>query len=174
MAQRFAPRVAAVAALPLAVVAAAAVSACSVGAEAGTLNEAPITGARADAGLVKIRNALVVAPAEIGGDATLSVTIVNDGTTDDALVDVEIAGTAEPVAVTMRPSTIELPAETATRIPTGTRPSAVLDADTLAVGTYTRATFSFANAGSVELSLLVVAPVGWWTDLTGVPADDLR
>lgn len=158
-------------AAPLVLVAAAVLSACSVGVEAGTLNEAPITGARADAGLVKIRNALVIAPADDSGEATLSVTIVNDGTTEDTLLDVELTGSDGPVPVTLRPDTIDLAPETATRIPTDARPAAVIDAATLEAGTYTQATFSFANAGSVELSLLVVAPVGWWEDVGDSAAD---
>lgn len=167
MAQRFVRFLAA----PLAVLAAAVLSACSVGVEAGTLNEAPITGARADAGLIKIRNALVIAPAEDSGDATLSVTIVNDGTTEDALLGVELTGSDGPIPVTLRPGTIDLPPETATRIPTDVRPTAVVDASTLQPGTYTTATFSFANAGSVDLSLLVVAPVGWWAEVGDPPAE---
>ncbi len=155
------------AAVPLALVAGVVLSACSVGVEAGTLNAGSLTQARADVGPIKIRNAIVVAPAEDGeGDAVLSVTIVNDGTTEDALVGLELGGSEGPVPVTLRPRSIDLPPETATTIPASSGLTAIADVSTLQVGTYTRATFSFANAGSVDLDLLVVAPVGWWA---GIP-----
>lgn len=165
------------AAFPLALVAGAVLTACSVGVEAGTLDAGSLTQARADVGQIKIRNAIVVAPAEEGdGNAVLSVTIVNDGTTEDALVGLELSGADGRVPVTLAPRTVELPPETATTIPadaetTGTGATATADISTLEIGTYTTATFSFANAGSVELDLLVVAPVGWWAEVADLAPD---
>ncbi len=164
------------AAFPLALVAGAVLTACSVGVEAGTLDAVSLTQARADVGQIKIRNAIVVAPAEEGdGSAVLSVTIVNDGTTEDALVGLELSGADGPVPVTLAPRTVELPPETATTIPgdTGATATATATADvsTIEIGTYTTARFSFANAGSVELDLLVVAPVGWWAEVADLASD---
>lgn len=158
-------------AVPLALAAAAVLSACSVGVDAGTLDAGSLTQSRVDLGLIKIRNATVIAPEEEDGDAVLSVTIVNDGTTEDSLVGVELSGAEGPVPVTLSPRTIELPPETATKLPTGAQQTAATDVATLEVGAYTTATFSFANAGSVDLDLLVVAPVGWWAEVVDPAAD---
>lgn len=164
------------AAFPLALVAGAVLTACSVGVEAGTLDAGSLTQARADVGQIKIRNAIVVAPAEEGdGSAVISVTIVNDGMTEDALVGLELSGADGAVPVTLSPRTIDLPPETATTIPgdAGATAAATATADvaTIEIGTYTTARFSFANAGSVELALLVVAPVGWWAEVADLSSD---
>lgn len=144
-------------AAPLALVVTALLASCSVGVEAGTLDPQHLSGAKGDAGQVKVRNTVIVVPDEVGDDYELVSTIVNDSSSADALVAVEVAGADGPVEFTLRPSSIELPAKTATIIPNGTRPTASLEDAELAAGSYVEATFSFESAGMLTMNLLVLS-----------------
>jgi len=140
-----------------AVVTAGALTSCSVGVEAGTLDPQRLSGENADVGLIKIRNALVVAPADDGDSSELVATIVNDGPEDDALVGVELAGPDGPVEVSLDDTSLELRSETATAIPESSDSPVTIDDIDLEPGTYVSATFSFETAGSATLRLLVLS-----------------
>jgi len=144
---------------PLALVVAAALTSCSVGVEAGTLDPQRLSGAKADAGQVKVRNALIVAPTDEGDDYALIATIINDGTTEDTLTGVEVAGPDGPVDVDLRPSTVDLAPETAVVVPGESDTSMSIEDLDLEAGTYVQTTFRFETAGVLQMSLLVLSEV---------------
>jgi len=128
----------------------AALASCSAGVDAGTLDPQRLNGAHVDVGMMKIRNAVVVGE---DGEGELMMTIVNDGTTDDALTGVEVEG----AEVSLEPSTVDLPAETAVVFPGGEEETSVAVEGELAPGAYVTATFSFESAGSRSVPVLVLS-----------------
>lgn len=144
------------AAVPVVLAAALLLAGCSAGVEAGTLDPQRLSGNDADVGLVKIRHALFVAPAEDGEAAQLLTTVVNDGMTDDSLVGVELAGPDGPLEVALRPSTVDLPAESATTFGADEATMSVQDG-ALEAGTYVTVTFFFETAGSHQMEVLVLS-----------------
>jgi hypothetical protein len=126
---------------------------CSNGVEAGTLDSQSSTGVERDLGALRIRNAVIVSGA--AGGLTVSLTVVNTGTTEDAITDVEVSGDAEPVSADLSPRSIALAPKTATVIPGETRPRIQVDLD-IVPGSYTSVTLHFASAGTVTLSLPVI------------------
>ncbi|MCW2540301.1 MAG: hypothetical protein JWN95_2026 [Frankiales bacterium] len=88
--------------LPVAVVAAVALSGCAAGQDAQTANQQPaIDGVNADSGLVGIRDAAIAAPSATnyaaGSDAELQLTLINNGLNQDSLV--AVTSTAAAAAV---------------------------------------------------------------------------
>ena len=144
------------AAAPLALAAALLLAGCSAGVEAGTLDPQRLSGNDADVGLVKIRNALLVAPAEEGDSVELVTTVVNDGTTDDSLSRVELAGPDGPLEIQLEPRTVDLPAETATTFGADGA-TMTLEDSPLDAGSYVSVTFYFETAGSHSMDVLVLS-----------------
>lgn len=148
------------AAVPFMVAATVLLAGCSAGVEAGTLDPQRQSGSDADVGLVKIRNAVLVAPSDGSSAPVLSMTIVNDGTTEDSLTGVELAAAEGPVEITLSPATVELPAETATVFSGDDGPSLTVDDADIEPGTYVPVTFYFESAGSHSMDILVLSSIG--------------
>jgi len=134
---------------------AGSLAACSNGVEAGTLDPPSATGVNYDLGDLRIRNAVVVA--EENGGLTVSMTVVNTGSSEDAVTDLTLTGEEEPVEADLSPRSITLAPGVATVIPGESRPSIEVDLD-LQAGGYVPVTVQFENAGRAALSLPVITP----------------
>jgi copper(I)-binding protein len=146
-----------------AIVLALGLAACGEGQDPATLDEAPLDAARATADPLAVRGAIVVAPPDGDGNGMLVATIVNNGESEDALTQVTLTNMASDSKAILRPPRIALPARQATRIPDESQPLVTVTG-TLTPGTYVTARLSFENAGSVDLTLLVVEPTGSYED----------
>jgi hypothetical protein len=140
-------------------------AACGEGMHPATLDDAPLDTAEATAGQLAVRGAIVVAPESGEGNGTLLATIVNNGSTEDALTGITLTNTSGDSKAILRPPRIALPVKQATRIPGDSQP-VVMVTGTLTPGTYVTARMSFENAGSVDLTMLVVDPTGTYEDYT--------
>jgi hypothetical protein len=134
-------------------------SGCGSGTEAGTLDPAPSSGADADLGDLKLRNALIVVPEDGDGSGSLVLTIINDGDTEDILRAIELVAGEEAIEADLRPAAITLPAGGVTVIPTTPRPTASFGSE-LVPGSFVDVVLRFANAGFAELSLPVLYATG--------------
>lgn len=128
-------------------------TACSNGVEAGTLDPPSGTAVQADIGELAVRNAVIVTRED--GGLTVSMTVVNTGSTEDTLTDVEITDELEPTSAVLSPRMITLPPRTATVIAGDDEPTIEVELD-VAAGGYLAVTMQFENAGSVDVSLAVV------------------
>ncbi|MDQ3450780.1 MAG: hypothetical protein M3455_07685 [Actinomycetota bacterium] len=147
-----------------ALVSAGSVTACSNGVEAGTLDPPSGTAVHEDVGELAVRNAVIVAGED--GTLTVSLTVVNTGSTEDSLTDVEITADLEPATAVLSPGTIALPPRMATVIPGEGESTIEVDLD-VAPGGYLPVTMQFENAGSVDLSLAVVSEASSYGSGTG-------
>jgi hypothetical protein len=128
-------------------------AACSNGVEAGTLDPPSATGARLDAGDLRIRNAVVVAGES--GSLTVSMTIVNVGTAEDTLTDFTLISDDGAVAAELDPNSITLAPGSATVVPSEDGPTIDVDAD-VSPGGYVAVGLQFEQAGLIEFSLPVI------------------
>lgn len=148
------------------VVTVATLTGCAAGFNAETNNiDSPGEGISGSVGDVKIRGALLAGVEEEPGSGVLVMGVVNDGAEVDALTEVRVAD-GEPTdlgsSVSLRPRQL---------VQFGTNedsPDAVyggtyvLDgpADRLVAGDFIPVSFTFRNAGSVTLDLLVLPATG--------------
>lgn len=150
------PRAAALVAL----LAALALSGCQAGQSAETSQDYdPADGrninipedAAFDDDYIAVRNALVVS---FGETASLTLTLVNNGSEGDVLEQAVVGET--PVDIAGSP--IELAPEQRVRMGLGSDVTTTIEGADLAPGDWTTLTLSFASAGSTSLDVLVVAP----------------
>jgi hypothetical protein len=144
------------------------VSGCGAGTHPAVLDDAPLDTQSAVVDDIHVSGAIVVSPqTDTGAPAdrgTLVVTIVNTGDEPDAFIGATF-GTTEDIdpparaKATLAPAKIDLPPNTPVVIPSDAGGSASLDGG-FAVGTYVNAELDFEVAGSVRMTLLVVAPDG--------------
>ena len=132
-----------------------ALSACSNGVEAGTLDTTAWTGARTELGDLRIHNVVLVRDDETGV-LSVSMTMINTGDTEDALTELVITAGAE-VAAELQPGSIALAPGTSTLVPGETEPAIQAEAD-LVAGQFAPVRFSFEHAGDVSMNVLVVTP----------------
>lgn len=145
--------------------AAAALTACSNGVEAGTLDPSTSHGGELDAGDLHVRGAYVVV-GEDGGEAVVTLTVANIGAEEDALTALSVDGAEGTVEATLRPGSIPLAPGTTTTFPSDPRPSIGIDVDAPA-GSYVSATMIFEQAGTVQVDLPVVAATGYFEQYAG-------
>jgi hypothetical protein len=148
------------------VVTMATLTGCAAGFNAETNNvDEPGEGNNGTVGDVKIRGALLAHVGEEPGSGVLVMGVVNDGTEVDALTEVRVAD-GEPADLG---SSVSLPPRQLVQFGTNeVAPGAVyggtyvLDgpADTLMAGGFIPVSFTFRNAGSVTLDLLVLPATG--------------
>lgn len=139
---------------------------CGAGKHPAVLDDAPLDTQSATIGDIDVRGAIVVSPEDpnASGTATLVVTFVNTGSAPDSFVGATF-GSAPGIDPPSRakamlsPASIELPGDVPVVVPSEKHGTADLDG-TFQVGTYVTAQLSFARAGSVTMTLLVVAPTG--------------
>ena len=146
--------------VPVAAISAAVLtlSGCGAGMHPATLDDQPLDARSASAGPIEVRGAIIVAP-EGDDSGELLATIFNTGDEADALDSVTFKTISGDARATLKPSSIALPPGRSTTIPDGARPIATISSG-LEVGTYVTAQFSFANAGTVNMTLFVVAAQG--------------
>jgi hypothetical protein len=146
----------------LSVVTVAALSGCATGFNAETINvDSPGEGVSGSVGDVKIRGAVLADVDDEPGSGVLVMGVVNDGVEADALTEVRLAdGEAADLG-----SSVSLPPRQLVQFGTDeVAPGAVyggtyvLDgpADTVTAGGFVPVSFTFRNAGSVTLDLLVL------------------
>ena len=150
-ARRTVLRTAAAAAL---LIAAPLLSGCAIGIHADTLMQGPSgNGSNTDLGPLKLRAITIVTGPEGGTTATIIGTIVNTGTTPDALESVTITSPAG-ATVTLRGSALSgtelpLPALSSTRIGFNAEDHADITGLTIAPSAYATVSFTFKVAGIV-------------------------
>lgn len=159
------------AALTLLPLAALALSGCFNGQEATTTAQATMNsgnGVQAQQGAIRIENATVVQSLD-GAEATLLVTLVNDGLDTDALTFATING--QPAELIMPGAADAIELLPGTSVPFGWESDLRIDAGALDadVSTYVPVELGFANAGLASMSVLVVPQAGYYADVTMLP-----
>ena len=170
MSRRRVPRRAALAALS--VVTVAALSGCATGFNAETINvDSPGEGIDGRVGDVKIRGALLTNVEDEPGSGVLVMGVVNEADEPDALTEVRLLD-GEPADLG---SSVALPPNQLVQFGTEeVAPGAVyggtyvLDgpSDSFSVGEFVPVSFTFRDAGSVTLDLLVLEATGDYASAT--------
>ena len=103
-----------------------------------------------------------------GSNASLFLSLFNDGATDDTLQSISAAGAA---SVTLDGGTVAVPSEIPVNL-TGPQPSAVLTnlSAPLASGGYVTVTMQFKNAGPVTLQVPVEPQSYYWATYSPAPS----
>ena len=151
-----------------------AIAGCEAGNGAPTLMfHAASAGAQTVVNGIRITNVFVLgAPSgstlPAGSNASLFMSLFNDGTTDDTLQSVSAAGAA---SVTLAGGTVAVPSETPVNL-TGPQPSAVLNnlSAPLPSGGYVKVTMQFKNAGPVTLQVPVEPQSYYWATYSPAPS----
>lgn len=128
----------------------------------------PANGTSTNSGLLDVRN--VVAVSGQNGVATLTATIINNGTAADSLT----AVSSPSGAAALKPTAISLPARAVTSIgapaatgsSTATSPAITLTGKSIHAGGTVRVTLQFADSPQVTLTALVMPNSG---EFTAVP-----
>jgi hypothetical protein len=146
---------------------------CAVGAEALTNHQPPSgNGASVTTGDLAARGLVLVVGAA-PGTATLVGTVVNDGTTDDAITGISIGGSTPQVTLIdggSPASTIVLPARFSRQFGYDGITHIDLTGLTTPAGSFTPVTITYATAGSATVDVLAVLPVGNYAGLAPLPA----
>jgi copper(I)-binding protein len=154
----------------LGVALAALVTGCSGGFDTPLYKAySPGEGANSEAGSIKIRNVVLVAP-ESGGPAAVVAAFYNESGQADQLVDVAIQGAEQPGTVT--PSPLELPAGELVLVG-GTDADAQATvtgpADQLAPGNFVPVQLSFRDAGTATVNVLVQPQAAPYATISPAP-----
>ena len=150
-----------------------AIAGCEAGNGAPTLEfHAASAGAQTVVNGIRITNVFVLgAPSgstlPAGSNASLFLSLFNDGATDDTLQSISAAGAA---SVTLDGGTVALPSEIPVNL-TGPQPSAVLNnlSAPLPSGGYVKVTMQFKNAGPVTLQVPVEPQSYYWATYSPAP-----
>ncbi|MEO8775225.1 MAG: hypothetical protein ABI468_02785 [Candidatus Nanopelagicales bacterium] len=146
---------------------------CAVGVEALTSHQPPSgNGASVTNGDLAARGLLLVAGTK-PGTATLVGTVVNAGTSDDAITGVSVAGSTPTVTLIdagKSATTIALPARFSRQF--GYDPATHIDLTgfTTLPGSFATVTITYATAGSATVDVLTVLPIGNYAGLAPLPA----
>jgi hypothetical protein len=150
----------------------AALSGCAAGFDAETINvDSPGEGVSGKVGDVKIRGALLADVEDEPGSGVLVMGVVNEGGETDALTEVRLVD-GEPADLG---SSVSLPPNQLVQFGTAeVAPGAtyggtyVLNAptDTFSVGGFVPVSFTFREAGSVTLDLLILPPTDVYATVT--------
>ena len=151
-----------------------AIAGCEAGNGAPTLMfHAASAGAQTVVNGIRITNVFVLgAPSgstlPAGSNASLFLSLFNDGATDDTLQSVSAAGAA---SVTLDGGTVAVPSEIPVDL-TGPQPSAVLNnlSAPLPSGGYVKVTMQFKNAGPVTLEVPVEPQSYYWATYSPAPS----
>jgi copper(I)-binding protein len=150
-----------------------AIAGCEAGNGAPTLMfHAASAGSQTVVNGIRITNVFVLgAPSgstlPAGSNASLFLSLFNDGATDDTLQSISAAGAA---SVTLDGGTVALPSEIPVNL-TGPQPSAVLNnlSAPLPAGGYVKVTMQFKNAGPVTLQVPVEPQSYYWATYSPAP-----
>jgi copper(I)-binding protein len=151
-----------------------AIAGCEAGNGAPTLEfHAASGGSQTVVNGIRITNVFVLgAPSgstlPAGSNASLFMSLFNDGAAPDALQSASAQGAS---SVTLDGGTVALPSQTPVNL-TGPQPSAVLNnlSAPLASGGYVKVTLQFKNAGPVTLSVPVEPQSYYWSTYSPAPA----
>lgn len=164
-------RLVAVVAVQLA--AALALAGCAAGVDAATAHQPPSgNGASVTTGYLAARGLLLVAGTD-PGTATLVGTVVNSGTTDDAITAVSVAGSNPQVTITDlgKPTTsIALPARFSRQFGYDGTTHIDLTGLNTPPGSFATVTITYQSAGSATVDVLNVLPVGMYAGLAPLPS----
>jgi len=150
-----------------------AIAGCEAGNGAPTLMfHAASAGAQTVVNGIRITNVFVLgAPSgstlPAGSNASLFLSLFNDGATDDTLQSISAAGAS---SVTLDGGTVAVPSEIPVNL-TGPQPSAVLNnlSAPLPSGGYIKVTMQFKNAGPVTLQVPVEPQSYYWATYSPAP-----
>jgi copper(I)-binding protein len=151
-----------------------AIAGCEAGNGAPTLEfHAASSGAQTVVNGIRITNVFVLgapsgATLPAGSNASLFMSLFNDGATDDTLQSASASGAA---SVTLSGGTVAVPSETPVNL-TGPQPSAVLTnlSKPLSSGGYITVTLQFKNAGPVQLQVPVEPQSYYWSTYSPAPS----
>ena len=151
-----------------------AIAGCEAGNGAPTLEfHAASAGAQTVVNGIKITNVFVLgapsgATLPAGSNASLFMSLFNDGATDDTLTSASASGAA---SVTLNGGTVAVPSQTPVNL-TGPQPSAVLTnlSKPLPSGGYVTVTLQFKNAGPVQLKVPVEPQSYYWSTYSPAPS----
>lgn len=139
-------------------------SGCWQGLDAATTlqaQQASGNGAAVDLGAIRIQNATIV-KADGAADASLIVSVFNNGVEEDALVAVEIDG----VPATVTPSGALIPKGGSTGVNYGYSGTNTITFPTDAeVSTYVPVLMQFRNAGVAQFEALIVPNTGFYSEV---------
>jgi copper(I)-binding protein len=134
-----------------------ALAACASGNDAMTnLARTTTNTANGAVGTINLRNVYVAGPVSQGGDAQVISALFNGGSQDDSLV--AISSPDATGGTPGSPATLP-PAGSQIYIANGSAPTLTGLKKSLAIGTATKVTFTFAKAGAVTLDVPVEAPL---------------
>ncbi|MBL7493010.1 hypothetical protein I6A60_38860 [Frankia sp. AgB1.9] len=134
-----------------------ALAACASGNDAMTnLARTTTNTANGAVGTINLRNVYVAGPVSQGGDAQVISALFNGGSQDDSLV--AISSPDATGGTPGSPATLA-PAGGQIYIANGSAPTLTGLKKSLAIGTATKVTFTFAKAGAVTLDVPVEAPL---------------
>lgn len=157
------------------VLAVAPLSACAAGNDAATLQVRP-DNAATSVGDIEIQNALVIVAEGEGAPASVSATVVNNGTEDETLSAVALDGAGAfnlDGAEGEGGSTVTVPAGGSVLLGGEGNPSATLadfaSADDVALGDFAKVTFELSETGEVSLEAHVVPATGHYTPFAPTP-----
>ena len=146
---------------------------CAVGAEALTNHQPPSgNGASVTTGDLAARGLALVVGTE-PGTATLVGTVVNSGTSDDAITGISVAGSTPQVNlidVGRSATTIALPARFSRQFGYDSATHIDLTGFTTSPGSFVSVTITYATAGSGTVDVLTVLPVGNYAGMAPLPA----
>jgi hypothetical protein len=149
---------------------------CGVGVNAATQQQpASGNGAVVTTGSLAARGLLLVESADGSATASLIGTLVNTGSTPDALVGVTLsAGAVTPTSSIevngTKASSLELPAASRTQFGYGNGTVIRITGITTPLSTFVTVTLRYRTAGSGVVPVLTVPPTGIWADLGPSPA----
>jgi hypothetical protein len=149
-----------------------ALSACSIGVNAGTTSQGPSgNGANANStsGTINLRGVTIVTGPAGSTNANLLATVVNAGTEDDTLTGVTI--TAPGGATTtitgsgITGGQLPLPSQSSSRVGFNSTENIEIAGLTIAPTAFAQVQFTFAKAGNVSVPTMAVPPTGIYTGL---------
>lgn len=129
----------------------------------GTVNSQDPTGNGTDfeVGDLRVQNTTLVADASGSGTAGLTMTIINDGEADDALVSASI----ESVGAGATEGPVQVAAGSAVKVGgPGGAPAIAFIGLTQPAGTYADVTFTFRDAGSTTVPIALVPGTDYYQD----------
>lgn len=145
-----------------------ALAGCAVGVDAADSHQPPSgNGASVTTGFLAARGLVLVSGTDTG-TASLIGTVVNSGTTADAITGVSVAGSSAQVRLTDAGSTatqIALPSRFSKQFGYGPLTRIELTGLSTPPGSFATLTITYASAGSATVDVLNVLPVGIYAGL---------
>ena len=142
---------------------------CWTGQNAYTSPQQPSgDGGFATVGKIQVRQTVLVQTNPVTGADTLSISLANDGASDDVLQALVVG---DGTATTSLPTAgLNLPAGGATSLSWNGAPSVGVYGLKAGLSTFVRVTLVFRDAGTTAVQALVVPATGYYAGITAAPA----